>query len=221
MADAPGHFQAERFGNAPDSQTGDLQQMNGFTRRFFPTLTALMMVFWLSACAGESSAEGEGHEGEGEHAAMESGEGGGEHNEGGEAREGGEHNEGGEAREGGEHNEGGEGSEHGGEAHDESGEESGVYIAKADSWDVVRRGARLVLSFDAAADAFVGTVENTTENKLCAIRVEVHIDSGTELGPTPRVDLPAGQTTNVILATEGEAFESFTAHPEMSPCGNS
>jgi hypothetical protein len=63
-------------------------------------------------------------------------------------------------------------------------------------------------------------VENTTENRLCAIRVEVHLDSGTELGPTARVDLPAGQTTDVNLPTEGEAFESYTAHPEMSPCGD-
>lgn len=181
--------------------------MNGFTRRLFPFLTALMMVFWLAACAGESRADAEGGEESGEHAAME----GGEHSEGGEAREGGEHQEGGE---GGEHE-----GEHGGEAHDEEGEESGVYIGAAETWDVVRGGARLVLAFDSDANAIVGTVENTTGETLCAIRVEVHLDSGTELGPTERVDLPAGQTTNVNLPTGGEAFESFTAHPEMSPCG--
>ena len=85
----------------------------------------------------------------------------------------------------------------------------------------IHRCIRLILSFDSQANAFVGTVENTTENKLCAIRVEVHLDSGTELGPTARVDLTAGQTTSVTLATGGEAFEAFTAHPEMSPCGDS
>jgi len=164
----------------------------------------------------------------GEHAAAEAG---GEHNEGGEAREGGEAQEGGEAREGGEHREGGEtreGGEHaeGGEGehgaeggHDEEGEESGVYIAADETWDVVRRGARLVMSFDSQAGAFVGTVENTTEARLCAILVEVHLSTGTELGPTARTDLPAGETTSVTLSTEGEAFESWTAHPEMSPCG--
>jgi hypothetical protein len=199
--------------------------MNGLTRRLFPIVTAGMMVFWLAACAGESQADAEGGEAAGEHAAMEGGgegsggEGSGEHREGGEAREGGETREGGE---GGEHSEGGEGGEHGGEGgHDEAGEESGVYIGAAETWDVLRNGARLVMSFDSESNAFVGTVENTTEQKLCAIRVEVHIDSGTELGPTPLVDLPAGQTTSVTLPTEGEAFESFTAHPEMSPCGNS
>ena len=64
-------------------------------------------------------------------------------------------------------------------------------------------------------------VENTTEGTLCAIRVEVHLSTGTELGPTASVDLAAGQTTPVTLPTEGEAFESFTAHPELSPCGGS
>lgn len=201
--------------------------MNGFIIRFFPILTASMLVFWLAACAGESQADAEGGEASGEHAAMESGEGGGEgggearesgeHNEGGEAREGGgEHNEGGEAREGGEHE-----GEHSGEAHDEEGEESGVYIAKADTWDVVRNGARLVLTFDPAASAFVGSVENTNPVRVCAVRVEVHLSTGTELGPTDRVDLDPGATTSVTLPTGGETFESFTAHPEMSPCGDS
>jgi hypothetical protein len=185
--------------------------MNGLTRRLLPALTALMMVFWLAACAGESQADAEGGEGAGDHAAMEGGGEGAGHAEGG---EGGEHRE---SREGGEHAEEGE---HGGEGgHDEEGEESGVYIAKADTWDVVRRGARLVLSFDSEASSFFGTVENTTENKLCAVRVEVHLSTGIELGPTARVDLPAGQTTSVTLPTEGGAFESFTAHPEISPCG--
>ncbi len=64
--------------------------MNALTRRLFPTLTALMMVFWLAACAGESQADGEGS-GEESHAEeageMASPEAGGEHAEGGEARE--------------------------------------------------------------------------------------------------------------------------------------
>ena len=198
--------------------------MSGLSRRLFPLLPAGMMVFGLAACAGESQADAEGGEEAGEHAAMEGGgegaesggEAGGEHNEGGEASEGRESREG-----GGEHNEGGEGEgEHGGEgAHDEEGEESGVYIAKADTWDVERNGAQLVLSFDTESNSFVGTVENKTPVRLCAIRVEVHPDTGTELGPTDRVNLDPGATTSVTLAIGSEAFESFTAHPEMSPCG--
>jgi hypothetical protein len=74
------------------------------------------------------------------------------------------------------------------------------------------------LRFNPASNAVEGTVENTTQNRLCAVRVEVHLSTGTELGPTPRVDLPAGEKMDVTLATEGEAFDSWTAHPEMSAC---
>jgi hypothetical protein len=99
--------------------------------------------------------------------------GGEEHAAGGEGRDGDESDEesdkyrGGEAREGGEHGEGGEG-----EKHDEGegdGEESGAYIERGATRDAIRRGARLVLSFDPASNAFVGTVENTTEATMCAV----------------------------------------------------
>ena len=78
--------------------------------------------------------DGEDHESAGE----------GEHGEG---EEGGEHGEDGEQGAGDEHGEEGE--------HDEEGEESGDYIASGETWDETRRGARLILSFDAARDAFV------------------------------------------------------------------
>jgi len=158
-------------------------------------------------------AAGDGREGdEGEH-----GEGGeGEHGEGREGR--GEHDR--EGREGrGEH--AGENGEHGGEGgHDEGdeGEESGEYIERTETWDETRRGARLILSYDPGQDVFAGTVENTTAETLCAVRVEVHLSSGTELGPTQRTDLAPGASTAVELETDGEAFERWTAHPEMSRC---
>ena len=114
-----------------------------------------------------------------------------------------------------EHGEGEEGGEHGSEG---EGEESGEYIGRGETWDKTRRGARLVLSFDPTSNAFVGTVENTTRQTLCAVRVEVHLSTGTELGPTERTDLPSGETTVVELPTAGEAFNTWTAHPEISRC---
>jgi hypothetical protein len=193
------------------------------------TLAVAAVCFSIAACTGgprpadepdtDTQAGGElasaatardqsGGEGAGEHARAESGE---EHGEGREG--GGEH-----ARaERGEHE--GEGGEHGGEgAHGEEGEESGEMIGREDTWDKTRRGGRLVLAFDPAANAFVGTVENTTEQRLCAVRVEVHLSTGTELGPTERTNLPSGETTAVTLPTEGETFDQWTAHPETSRC---
>ncbi len=137
----------------------------------------------------------------------------GEH-ERGEHREGGEHEEGGEHGEGhasGEHSEGGE--------HGEEGEESGHYIGRDANWDTTRRGMRLTLSYDGARDAFTGTVHNTTEATICAVRVEVHLGGGPELGPTEREDLAAGESMAVELSAGGESVESWAAHPESSACG--
>ena len=108
-----------------------------------------------------------------------------------------------------------EGEEHG---EGEENEESGVYINRSDTWDATRRGARLVLTFNPESDAFSGTVENTTESSLCAVRVEGHLSNGVELGPTARKDLPAHQFTQVELSTGGETFDTWTAHPEVSRC---
>ena len=137
-----------------------------------------------------------------------------EEHEGGEHREGGEHAEGGEHGEGhasGEHSEGGE--------HGEEGEESGDYIGRDANWDTTRRGMWLTLSYNAAGDAFTGTVHNTTDATICAVRVEVHLGGGPELGPTERRDLAAGESMAIELPADGEGFESWTAHPESSACG--
>ena len=166
----------------------------------------IVALFGLTACAGNRDSEAAesdppaaleeegGDEGSGE---------GGEHGEGGEGGEGGEHDE------GGEHREGGEGDE---------GEESGEYVARDESWDATRRGMRLQLSFDPAGDAFKGTVENTTQATICAVRVEVHLSGSIELGPTERTDLAPGETVAVELPAEGRDFEAWTAHPEQSAC---
>ena len=177
----------------------------------------LLMSTGIAACGGESESEAD-TAGESSMAAQseERGEGEGEHGREGGEREGGDR-EGEHEREGGE----GEEGEHGGEgAHDEGeeDEEPGIYIARADTWDMTRRGARLVLSFNAQTGAFVGRVENTTSQRLCAVRVEVHLANGPELGPTERTNVPAGGTLDVALPAEGASFETWTAHPEMSAC---
>lgn len=165
--------------------------------RLIAIAAAVVAGFSFAACSGEPQAD-VGEASEPGYAEL-------EHAEGGERREGGEH------AEGSEHAEGGD---------SEEGEESGVYIGRGDTWDVTRRGARLVLAFDPASGAFEGTVRNTTESTLCAVRVEVHLSTGTELGPTPRTDVPAGEAIDVELFTGGGEFETWTAHPEVSRCSS-
>ena len=43
-------------------------------------------------------------------------------------------------------------------------EGSGANLAPDATFDAVRGGARLILNYDAASNAFTGTVENTTGN---------------------------------------------------------
>ena len=166
----------------------------------------LMFYLAMVSCSGERQANleravetGESAEEAGEHAMSE---GGAEHS----VSEG-----------GGEHSEGGEEGEHGSEG---EGEESGEHIGSGETWDAIRNGVRLVLSYDPAANAFVGYTENTAPIRLCGVRVEVHLSTGTELGPTERTDLNPGQTSEVRLPTSGETFNTWTTHPELSPCGN-
>ena len=128
----------------------------------------------------------------------------------------GEHNGGSESA--GEQSGGGEESnEHeGGSESGEEGEESGTQFALGDTFDEVRAGARLVLSYDGNANAFTGTVENTTEATLNRVRVEVHLSNGIELGPTTPIDLAPGQSVEVTLAASDEPFTSWSAHPEVN-----
>ena len=112
--------------------------------------------------------------------------------------------------------EGGERSgEHGGTESGESGEESGTQFGLNETFDEVRAGARLVLSYDPDANAFIGTVENTTGAALSRVRVEVHLSNGTELGPTTPIDLEPGQVVDVNLPATNRPFTSWSAHPEV------
>ncbi len=199
--------------------------MPGTTRRLLPIVTAMVVSFGLAACAGEPQEDGDGA-GELSLAQQTDEATSGESAErtGAEARDerreesGGEHDQAGD-RERGEEGDGEHGEEEHGEEGEE-GEESGEMIARTASWDATRNGARLMLSFNASSNAFVGRVENTTNEPLCAVRVEVHLDTGVELGPTERTDIPYTRSIAVSLPAGGQEFSTWTAHPEISRCEN-
>ncbi len=141
---------------------------------------------------------------------------GSESGEGGE--ESGEHRGGSEAGEGREEpdEDDGESGEHRGSSESgEGGEESGTQFAPSETYDAVRAGARLILSYDSTANEFTGTVANTTEARLSRVRVEVHLSNGVELGPTTPIDLAPGQVLNITLLASSQPFTSWSAHPEV------
>ncbi len=165
--------------------------MKETTRRLLPIVIALVLSLGLAACAAESQPEAD---------------------RGGESTLAQQTDERGEERDGGEQEEA-DGDEHG-----EEGVESGVYIARTASWSETRNDAWLQLSFNSASNSFVGRVSNTGNEPLCDFRVEVHLSTGIELGPTERTGVPYGGSINVTLPSGGEEFTTWTAHPEMSPC---
>ena len=108
----------------------------------------------------------------------------------------------------------GEGSgEHGGG--EAEGEESAAQLAKGETYDELRAGSRLVIAYDEAANAFRGEVTNVSNAPLSRVRVEVHLSSGAELGPTTPLDLAPGQSASVTLEAGTRAFETWSAHAEV------
>ncbi len=102
-----------------------------------------------------------------------------------------------------------------------SDEESGQQFTINETYDNVRNGARLILNYDPNTSAFVGTVENTTNQTLSQVRVEGHLSNGTELGPTIPRDLAPGEKMDIILDATGENFSTWGAHPEVGSGGGS
>jgi len=106
------------------------------------------------------------------------------------------------------------GHEHEQGEHEEEGEETGPRISIDGTHDEVRKGVRLILSFDNESSSFIGTVENVTEKTLSRVRVEVHLSNGNELGPTEPIDLAPGKKVDVKLSAEGQSFNWWKAHAE-------
>ena len=100
-------------------------------------------------------------------------------------------------------------------------EESANRLTLTDTYDNVRNGAHLIIAYNATTDAFEGTVTNTTSALLSQVRVEVHLYDGAvtvdELGPTPNVDLMAGESHDIVLPVMGQTFTEWVAHPEVGP----
>ena len=98
---------------------------------------------------------------------------------------------------------------------DDGEEESGAELSLNETYDKVRNGARLILAYDAQTNAFKGTVENTTDETLKQVRVEVHLSNGKELGPTTPGDLAPGEKREVQFIATSTDFDRWTAHPEV------
>ncbi len=170
----------------------------GTKLRMAQTLAILVLILTMMVAAGCSRRGQSGADQSAGNVTESRGEGGGEGS--------GEHGSGGEGSEG-----GSEGSE-GGAA---GSEEGGSGLALDETFDMVRAGARLIMSYDAASTSFVGTVANTTDATLTRVRIEVHLSNGIELGPTTPTDLAPGEILDVVLPASTQSFDSWTPHAEV------
>ena len=108
------------------------------------------------------------------------------------------------------------GNEAGGEHRGSVGEEgSGATLAPDETFDATRGGARLIMSYDPASNAFDGTVENTTTNTLTNVRIEIHLSNGTELGPTTPMDMAPGEVATITMPSTQASFTGWVAHAEV------
>ncbi len=93
--------------------------------------------------------------------------------------------------------------------------ESGKRYNISETAKEVRSGVELVARYDSDRKVFAGTVRNTTNAKVSQVRVEIHLSNGVELGPTPRVDLAAGEMKSLELNARGQSFTWFSIHVEL------
>ncbi|MYC85775.1 MAG: hypothetical protein F4X18_09695 [Acidimicrobiia bacterium] len=99
------------------------------------------------------------------------------------------------------------------------GEENTAQYGFGDTFDQVRAGSRLIMHYDPAANAFIGTVENTTNTTLTNVRIEIHLSNGVELGPTAPIDLAPGKIVDVRLDATTQPFDTWGAHAEVGTQG--
>ena len=127
---------------------------------------------------------------------------------------------------------GGEGNETGGHAEGPEGggegDPSSPILALDESWDGVVNGVRVAMSYDPVGRSFSGLVENTTEQTLCSVQIELNLKQGTrtvvELGPAPVGDLAPGASATTELSVDDEplatgvTFDAWEIHPEVFDC---
>ena len=93
--------------------------------------------------------------------------------------------------------------------------ESGKRYSPTETAEETRNGVKLVISYNSTSEQFSGTITNTTDTTVTDVRVEIHLSNGTELGPTPRVDLAANESKPVTLDASGQSFTWYSVHVEV------
>ncbi|GEM_PF-417843 len=111
-------------------------------------------------------------------------------------------------------------SHSGDHTHTQEKKHSDGMVEPDETYEEVRKGVRLTLSYNHESSTFGGKIENTTKEALPQISVGVQLSNGTKLGPTTPVTLDAGEVHSVELNADGESFESWSAHSTLRSDGH-
>ncbi len=98
---------------------------------------------------------------------------------------------------------------------DRRGEEAGTELKKYETYNVTKRGVKLILRYNKKSNSFEGTMTNVTNRMIKKARVEVHLSNGTELGPTIPVNLKAKSSKSVVLKATKKGFATWSTHAEV------
>lgn len=82
-------------------------------------------------------------------------------------------------------------------------------------FDEVIEGLHVVMSYDAENHLFRGTLENTTEETLKEIEVEIHLSNGKELGPEEFAEMTPEMDFVVDFEAGEEDFKTWSVHVEV------
>ncbi len=81
-----------------------------------------------------------------------------------------------------------------------------------ETYNDVRNGIRLILSYNHGSSSFVGTAENITEQILQSVSVRIILSSGSSLGPIFLTEVMSGDTRTINLSDEHQMFNWWIAH---------
>lgn len=96
------------------------------------------------------------------------------------------------------------------------GEEDGTQLAPNQTYDVTKKGVRLVMKWNAKKRAFMGVLKNVTKKTVKNVAVEVHFSTMSEIGPTKPVVLKPGQTKIYRMKNTSKGrIAGYTAHAEV------
>jgi hypothetical protein len=84
-----------------------------------------------------------------------------------------------------------------------------------DTYEEEVDGLQVIMNYHAPTSSFIGVVENTTNQIISNVRVEIYLSNAVELGPTKPVNLQPGEMKNIALLAYNQEFKDWNVVVEF------